>query len=667
MSRLAPSAPAHDGKGLPRRIAFLGNPNVGKTTLFNRLCGLRSKTANFPGSTVEAHAGSWALAASGESISVVDLPGVYAIDLDLPESALCRDCLQGRLEGCEPDALVVVLDATNLSRNLQFLASIAQVNAAQANPRPMAVAITMADIAARKGLSIDERLVSSHLGCPVTIVSGRTGQGLERLGESLRHASACVPTKSAGESTAAWAARVVEESVGGDHAVGTDHDSVSDRLDVAFTHPILGTLIFAALMSGLFLTIFLLAETPMAFIEWLFGKLGGFVTEILGEGILASLLSDGVLGGLEGTLVFLPQICLLFFLVSLLEDTGYLARAAFVMDRVMCRFGLPGQAFVPLLSSHACALPGIMSARLIPDRRDRLATILVAPFLSCSARVPVYVLLTTVLFRDSPWLAGLAFAGCYVLGAAAALLTAALFRRTILKGNSRPMVLELPSYKLPSLRTALYATYDRAKTFLTNAGTVIMAICIVMWWLSAYPRSGPTAPAEALRAEAAAITITDESASERIESLRGEADALDRREQSARSFAGQAGSLLEPAFAPLGFDRQLTVATLTSFLAREVFVSTLAILSGTDEEDDRMIDTLAAAKRDDGTPLLTPATSASLLIFFVLAMQCLPTLAVTRRETGSWGWAALQFGWMSFVAYAMAFVTYQGLHLVGIS
>ena len=667
-------APQPANRGV-QRIALVGNPNVGKTTLFNRLCGLRSKTANFPGSTVEAHTGQWRVE-RGQPIEVVDLPGVYALDLALPESALCRDCLSGRVQGCEPDAIVVVLDATNLARNLQFLLSVGSTMAGAADEpavRPaqrMVVAITMADIAARKGLSIDARLVAEHIGCPAVIVSGRTGEGLDDLEAALSSARPFQANRREGESASAWASRVVEESVGGARAAGTDHDSVADRLDAAFTHPILGSAIFAAIMAGLFLTIFTLAGFPMDAIEWLFGVAGGAAKAWLGEGILGSLVADGIVGGLAGTIVFLPQICLLFFLLSLLEDTGYLARAAFVMDRVMCRFGLPGQAFVPLLSSHACALPGIMSARLIPDRRDRIATILVAPFMSCSARLPVYVLLTTVLFGDRPWLAGLAFAGCYVLGAVAALLSAAIFRSTILRGKSRPMLLELPSYKLPSIRTALLVTYDRGKTFLLNAGTVIMAICIVMWWLSAFPQAGPTAEATALRTQAESIVASaGDAAAEReaeAETLVVEADRLDAEAQQAHSFAGRIGDAVQPLFAPLGFDRQLTVATLTAFLAREVFVSTLAVLQHTDEEDEAMIDKLASATREDGSKLLTPATSAGLLVFFVLAMQCLPTLAVTRRETGSWGWAGLQFIWMSGLAYVLALITVLGLNAAGI-
>lgn len=668
-SRTSASDAASDapsGVAWPRRVALVGNPNVGKTTLFNRLCGLRAKTANFPGSTVDARVGTCARRGD-DAVEIVDLPGVYGFDLALPESKLCRDCLEGRLDACRPDAAIVVLDATNLQRSLQFLARVADSKRDGA-PIPIVVAVTMADLARRRGLSLDERELERRLGCPVVIASGRSGEGLERLVDATARATPLAIDRSdrpdAPFSIARWAAETLEASAGGAKAVGTDHDSVADRLDAAFTHPVAGTAIFALVMGGLFYAIFSLASVPMDLIDLIFASLGGAVRSVMPEGILADLLVDGVVGGIAGTVVFLPQICLLFFLLSLLEDTGYLARAAFVMDRLMCRFGLPGQAFVPLLSSHACALPGIMSTRLIPDRHERLATILVAPFMSCSARVPVYVLLTTLLFRDRPFLAGLAFAGCYLLGAAAALASALLFRRTILKGRSRPMVLELPSYKLPSLRTALYTTIDRALLFLRKAGTVILAICIVMWWLSAFPRQETPAAAVALEAQAAAIVGTEP---ERAEELLAEAAGLAARTQQEFSFAGRLGNAAEPLFAPLGFESRLTVGVLTAFLAREVFVSTMTVLVGTgdDLEDPSVLEGLASAERADGTPLFDTRTSASLLVFFVLAMQCLPTLAVTRREAGGWSWALLQFGWMSGLAYVAAFATYQGLGLLG--
>ena len=465
----------------PTRVAMVGNPNVGKTSLFNRLCGVRAKTANFPGSTVEARVGS--CVGNGTELELVDLPGVYAIDLELPESKLCRDCLAGRLEGCMPDALLVVIDATNLARGLRLFRSVA--NAA----RPVAVALTMTDLARARGLSIDPARLSVALGVPCVAANGREGTGIEPLVAAILAAREVPPQVVAASLASNWIDDTVTSIVGGPNSLGAENDRLTDRLDAAFTHPVLGGIVFLAAMATIFFAIFRLAELPMELIESGCAWLQSTLAASLPAGAISSLITDGVIGGVSGTIVFLPQICLLFFLLALLEDTGYLARAAFVMDRIMCRFGLPGQAFVPLLSSHACALPGIMSTRLIPDPKDRLATILVAPFVSCSARVGVYVLLVSILFPESGFLAGLAFAGCYALGAIAALATAAIFRRTILKGKSRPMVLELPPYRLPDLRGALLSTYDRAVVFLKNAGSVILAICVVMWWISAYPKA----------------------------------------------------------------------------------------------------------------------------------------------------------------------------------
>jgi ferrous iron transport protein B len=448
-----------------------------------------------------------------------------------------------------------------------------------------------------------------------------------------------------------WANEIIASSVGGELATGT----FTDRIDRAFTHPVLGLIVFALVMTGLFWAIFTLAAFPMDMVDVIFGHVGTIVGGLLPEGDLHDMIVDGVIGGVAGTVVFLPQICLLFFLISLLEDTGYLARAAFVMDRLLRKFGLPGQSFVPFLSAHACAIPAIMAARIVPDRRDRIATILVAPFFSCSARLPVYVLLVGVLFIDSPFLAGLAFFGCYVLGSAAAFFTAFIVRKTVIPGKSRPMMLELPTYKMPSLRTAILTTIDRAWVFLKNAGTVILAIVVILWWLSAYPKVETSNQVNALREEASIVLNTEAS-----EQLLNEADSLEYSQQLSGSFAGKLGKFFQPVFAPLGYDWKLTVGVMTSFAAREVFVSTLAVLTAGDDdvENEGVIEKIERAKRDDGTPLFTIPTSASLLVFFVLAMQCLPTIAVTKRETGSWSWALLQLGYMTVLAWAASFLTF---------
>jgi ferrous iron transport protein B len=404
----------------------------------------------------------------------------------------------------------------------------------------------------------------------------------------------------------------------------------------------------------------------MDLIEATFAHLGGLIETRLPPGAVRDLLVGGLIGGVSGTIVFLPQICLLFFLITLLEDTGYLARAAFVMDRLLYRFGLPGYAFVPLLSSHACAIPGILSTRLIPDRHDRFATILVAPFMSCSARLPVYVLLTSFLFPARPALAGLAFTGCYLLGAVAAMGSAFLARRTILPGKSRPMVLELPTYKWPSLRVAVANAVEQGWAFLTTVGTVILALSFVMWWLSAYPKSVPPAAAVTLAAEAAELAPRDAAAAA---TLADEAERLTSRHQQEQSFAGRLGRTVEPAFSPLGYDWRLSIGVLTSFAAREVLVSTLAVLVGApaDGDESGVLERIQRATRDDGTPMFTTATAVSLLVFFVLAMQCMSTLVTVRRETRQWRWPLVQFAWMSGLAWTGAFVAFHGLRWAGVA
>ncbi len=674
--RRAPADPVASGApGLPERssyrVALLGNPNTGKTTLFNRLCGVLSKTSNFPGTTTSARTGH--SQADGLNLEIVDLPGVYRLALELPESQVCRAALRGDSVP-PPDLAVVVIDATNLTRNLVLLGELLKMNV------PAVAALNMVDLARRRGLSIDPARLSARLGCPVVAIVARRGDGLPELKTAIAAAlrgqtspgfSGTPAAGLAGErldpeafpAYEDWAEQAIADSVGGRKAVGSMQDSFTERLDQAFTHPVLGMLVFLGVMTGLFCALFILATIPMDLIEATFGHLGEWTVSVLPPGAVRDLIVDGVIAGISGSVVFLPQICLLFFLISLLEDTGYLARAAFVMDRLLCRFGLPGQAFVPLLSSHACAIPGIASARLIPDRHDRLTTILVAPLMSCSARVPVYVFLTGLLFGDRPLLAGLAFSACYLLGAGAALLTAFVTRRTILKGPSRPMVLELPSYKAPSLRNAVLVAFDQGLNFLKTAGTVIMAICLVMWWLNAYPHSEPPAEAVELRLQAEAPG----AAPERAEELIAQADLLEARSAQANSYAGRIGRTIQPVFAPLGYDWQLTVGVLTSFLAREVFVSTMAVLlKEPGEFEGRGVrERLHSATRDDGSPLFTTAASASLLVFFVLAMQCLSTLVVTRRESGSWRWAALQLGYMTALAYVFALVTFQSLRLMG--
>lgn len=657
------SARVDDSTRAPRCIALLGNPNTGKSTLFNRLTGLRQKTSNFPGTTIEAHVGvipARAMARAGAGadaaeLSVLDLPGIYSLNLDSAESRACRQALEATapVGGSfpSPDAACVVLDATALRQGLRFLGETAR------HRLPTVVAVTMLDVAQRRGVSIDTEALQRRLGCPVCPINPRRGDGMAELQAALQTPQVLRTTPPADEpGFRAWIDELHEASAPAPpNELGPNR--VSERFDWAFTHPLIGGVVFGAIMLALFWLLFRIAVYPMEWIELSFAVMGELIASVTPEGFVRDLLIGGVVPGIAGAVVFLPQICLLFFLLSILEDTGYLARAAFVADRLLRRFGLPGAAFIPLLSSHACAIPGILAARSIPNRRERLATILVAPFMTCSARLPVYALLVSLLFADSPSKAALAFAACYALGAAAGILSATLARGTLLRGASTPMTLELPSYKTPSLRTATLTAYDKGTVFLRKAGVFIFAFSIVLWWATNFPQpASPPDEAAALR-DRAVLVQNDADAAD----LLGDAQRIEAKAALAHSYAGRLGRLLEPVFEPLGFDWRVNIGVITSFAAREVFVSTIAIVFVGDEaaaEGAGVIEAARTAVRDDRETLVfTRAASWSLLVFYVLAMQCFSTLVVTAKETGSWKWAALQFTWMTAIAYGAALAT----------
>ena len=663
----APVPPSHHAFTL----ALVGNPNAGKTTLFNALTGLRAKTANFAGTTVERKVGRLHL--DQRQIVVVDLPGLYSLDSKSPDEKLAADALQGKLDHTAPDAALVVIDATNLERNLFLVSQILELKG------PVIVALNMMDMARRDGIHIDVAKLRAELGCVVVPVTARKGEGIDELKRELSrlvagampeavnhvdpHCTGCTGCtfQARYEWTEQISTRVMDAAL-------VKRSEWTDRLDDVFTHPVVGVVVFHGVMLVLFALIFWAAKIPMELIDHGFMAAGRWVGSHMAPGDLQSLLVDGVIGGVGGILVFLPQICILFFALSLLEDTGYLSRAAFVMDKIMRRLGLPGKAFVPLLSAHACAIPAIMSARVIENPRDRLLTILITPLMTCSARIPVYAMVTALLFPHSPLKAAMVFTASYGVGVAAALGAALLFRRTILPGGSKPLVIELPPYRVPGWRTAFLHTFDRAQIFVKQAGTIILVISLVLWALAHYPKSSPPAAASDLTAQAAQCEVAGDA--KKAVELRASADRLTAQSALQNSCAGKIGHLLEPVIAPLGFDWQIGIGIVSSFAAREVIVSTLAIVYGVGEdaaEHDRnsLYDSLRRAKRSDGTSIFNTATCASLLVFYILAAQCLSTTAVVRRETNSWKWPLFQIAYMTGLAYVAALLVYQILRHFG--
>ncbi|UCF66302.1 MAG: ferrous iron transport protein B [Acidobacteriota bacterium] len=666
------STPDARSSAEPLCVAVLGNPNAGKTTLFNALTGLRGKTANFPGTTIEKRSARTRI---GEhEIELIDLPGLYSLVSTNPEEEVARATLMGELAGQKrPELVLLLLDATHLERNLYLASQVLELG------QPTLIALNMVDLAHREGIDVDVEQLSEELGCPVVPVVARSGRGIGRLRETIRELVSDLdraPRPTAPEALCGctgcpfkarydWAEQVGQRCSGRRSLTSGEQ---TDRIDRVLTHPFVGVLAFFGVMFAVFSMIFWIAQYPMGWIERGFAIVGGTLNSWLPVGDLRSLVVDGVIAGVGGLLVFLPQICILFFFLSLLEDTGYMARAAFVMDRLMRRVGLPGKAFVPMLSAHACAVPGIMASRIIDDRRDRLVTILVLPLLTCSARIPVYAMLTALLFPQRPAVAATLFTGAYALGIAAALSMAFVFKRSLLPGPTRPLVIELPGYKLPSLRTALYVTYERASVFIRNAGSIILVMSIALWALATYPKSPAPAEATALLAQAREATVAGRG--QLAADLETRAAAISDQHRLSQSIAGRVGRFIEPAIRPLGFDWQIGVGILSSFAAREVIVSTLAIVYGVGEsgtESPSLYATLRAATRSDGTPVFTTATSISLLVFYVLAMQCVATLAVTKRETTRWRWPLFQLGYMTVLAYIGSLIVFQTLNAAGYS
>jgi ferrous iron transport protein B len=696
-------------------VAVVGNPNSGKTTLFNALTGLRQKVGNYPGVTVEKKEGR-AILPNGQAALLLDLPGLYSLTPHSPDELIAREILMGlRADTPRPDIILNVVDASNLERNLYLTSQLLDLG------MPMVVVLTMGDIAERAGIEIDTKALAREIGVPVCPVIASRKEGVSQLLAALNDARSrpnpqpawdvpqatrshietlqgalqtanqlppCIAfaeavsllmqdndatpsdhllgetrhllrhtreelaeaeidfAAQAIESRYAWIARVCAAAM--HRAMAPRHDPLSfnEKVDRIVLHPVLGYMLFFIVMAIIFQSIFTWAKVPM---DWISGRVdwvGTFLTQRMPEGDLKSLIKDGVFGGVGSTVVFLPQILMLFFFISLLEDTGYMARAAFLMDRLMSKVGLHGKSFIPLLSSFACAIPAIMATRTIGDRKARLITILVAPLMSCSARLPVYVLMIGAFLPSLPvlkigritvlTLPGLTMIALYFLSMASAFGMAWLFHRTMLKGVSPTFLLELPPYRLPSVKLALYQMLERAWLFLRRAFTIILSISIVLWFLATYPKR-PDLPPE---------------------------------QRVAHSFVGKLGHLIEPAIAPLGFNWKMGIGIISSFAAREVFVTTMGTVYSVEDPQDAGQSNLQERLKADtnprtGKPVFTPLVAVSLMVYYVLAMQCMSTIAVVRRETNSWKWPLFQIAYMTGLAWIASFVVYQGGRIMG--
>ncbi len=613
------------------RFGLVGSPNGGKTTLFNALTGLRAKVGNYPGVTVERREGEATF--GGRTAVVVDLPGTYSLNPIGADEAVVLRALSGEIEGvASPNALIVVADACSLDRSLLLVAQVLRLGL------PACLVLTMMDELTARGGSLDAQRLERCLGIPVVGVVGHRGIGIEALRRLLGHPEGwsrpAILPPAAAPARAGWAASVLDSVL---HQ-RPGRSRMTDAIDRVVLHPVAGTLLFAVMMILFFQLIFAWAQPAMNFLDDAMTGAATAVAGVLPEGLLADFLTQGVIGGVGSVLVFLPQILLLFSLLYLLDDLGYMARAAFVIDRLMGRIGLEGRCFVSLLSSYACAVPGIMATRTIPSSRNRLATILVAPLMTCSARLPVYALLIGAFVPERSVLGplglqGLVLLGLYLVGAFTALAVAAVLKKTLLAGESLPFFMELPPYRLPTLRLWLIQVWGSARAFLRRAGTIILGVSILLWVCLNVPRV--QAPPEMSAAQAG-------------------------RYQLEQSVAGRIGHALEPAIAPLGFDWKIGVGLVASLAAREVIVSTLAQIYAASDEST----SLREAIRGDVDPrtgrrIFTPATVASLLVFFVFALQCTSTLAVMRRETNSWRWPAFAFSYLLVLAYGAAFVTHR--------
>ncbi len=695
-----------------KNYAVVGNPNSGKTTLFNALTGLRQKVGNYPGVTVEKKLGQF-IGQHGEKIELLDLPGTYSLSAHAPDECVTRDVLLGlRSDTPRPDRILCVIDASHLERNLYFITQVLELGI------PTIIALNMIDLAQAQGTTIDITKLSSELDVPVIACQANAKETLLPLKIALSRAEITrsswsqqlpSPWARAIDGVAAiWThdeekisqrdplvrmksllllaspdteieglakemnagsllgialaqrsmldrelpswrevlvsaryERIMELCQAAQGRTSSTSETMTHHLDEFLTHPVWGWFGFFSVMGLMFISIFVVAAYPMSWIEGAFGCVGNLIREFMPQGDLRDLMCDGIIAGIGGVVTFLPQILILFFFIGLLEDTGYMARAAFLMDRVMSKVGLHGKSFIPLLSSYACAIPGIMATRTIENAKDRLVTILVAPLMSCSARLPVYALMIAALFPAgsvSLWMKGALMMGLYIFGTSAALGFAWLFKKTILRGETSIFLMELPPYRCPVLKHVFLQMMQRAGMFLKRAGTVILGISILLWFVASFPKSNL------------------------------EKSNHDKSSQLEESYAGRFGHFIEPVIAPLGFDWKIGIGLVAAQAAREVFISTLAIIYHVENDDETpssLSTTLMKETRPNGMLVYTPLTCLSILVFFVLSMQCISTLSVVRRETNSLLWPLFQFCYMTGAAYLASFLVYQGGKLLG--
>jgi ferrous iron transport protein B len=708
-------------------LAIVGNPNSGKTTLFNLLTGLRQKVANYPGVTVEKKIGEcWS--PHGKKLRLIDLPGAYSLNARSPDEAVLRDVLLGRRSDTpKPDRVVIVVDAANLERNLYLASQVLELGL------PTVIALNMVDIAEEKQWRIDVPKLAAELGVPVVPMQATTGKGIIELKAAMCREdlpkphwhSAPLPDQiraslhsiraelllsgAVHEKTSLLEplyllsdhdplrAGILDAHLGQIHRgrqaletanPGWEDQLVNDRytaieklcrsvlvrpvqevptftqkLDCWLLHPWLGGLTVLAILVFLFYLIFKVAEGPMGWIEAAFAALGSWVTGVMPPGDLRDLIVDGAINGVSGVVIFLPQILILFFFIGIMEDTGYMARLAFIMDRIMSVVGLNGKAFLPFLSSYACAVPGVMATRTIDSPKDRLITILVAPLASCSARLPVYLLLISAFMPDSVslWVKASLMVSLYALGTLGAFFFAWLFNKGVMRGANAPMILEMPSYKMPSLRGIFLLVWQRAKAFLVRAGTVIFGISILIWAATNYPLDADLKKQErAIQEQITQIELVENASVDLEKAKKQLADV--KASHLAQSIAGRAGHLIEPLIKPLGYDWKIGIGLIGSFAAREVFVNTMSVVYAVESEDEDMIplrDRLHLEARVDGKPVYSPLVCISLLVFYVFAMQCVSTMAIVKKETNSWGWMWFQLGFQTGTAYVLALAIFQ--------